>query len=110
MSTKPKRPPPRSPWDSPRLEPGEVAALKALRSGTANDGQQQTAYDVIVNVISGKGRLSFVGGEDGRRATDFAEGRRWVGLMVQEACEIVVPVNPRGAEPAMPSENSKRSE
>jgi hypothetical protein len=30
--------------------------------------------------------------------------------MVNAACEITVPVNPRGAEPPMPAENSTRSE
>lgn len=100
---KEKRPVPRAPWDSPMLEPGEIAALKALRSGVANEGQQRTAYAVIVDVIAGADRMSFVGTEDGRRATDFAEGRRWVGLMVREATGLVVTVNPRGAEPPMPA-------
>jgi hypothetical protein len=31
-----------------------------------------------------KPRMTFwAGGEDGRRATDFAEGKRWVGLQLR---------------------------
>ncbi len=82
---KPPRPKfqPDRPWQMPRIEDADIFALQAVASGTANDAQQRRAYDYIVRTLCDTDRMTFwPGGEDGKRATDFAEGKRWVGLQL----------------------------
>lgn len=69
----------RHPWDPLPLDDLEIRAIKALATGTASDGQQKRALDVIINKFCGTYDQSFRPGPDGHRATDFAEGRRFVG-------------------------------
>lgn len=60
----------RWPWDQVHLEHHEVSAIKAI---------PEAAFAVILKV-AGIDLMSFAsGGEEGRRASDFAEGKRWVG-------------------------------
>ena len=54
-----------------------LAAIKAFEAGKANEGQQKAAFEWIVNKLCDTHALSF---RDDQRATDFAEGRRSVGL------------------------------
>ena len=62
----------------------EDHALQAITSGTANTTQQQRAYEYVVRTLCETDRMTFwPGGEDGRRATDFAEGKRWVGVQLR---------------------------
>lgn len=96
------------PWDLVDLTPSELASVKAVADGVAEPEQQRIAYRTIVFKLCGVDRLSFtvLGGEDGRRATDFAEGKRWVGNTIRN--DIVnrdYPVNPRGAPPPMPDQS-----
>jgi len=62
-----------------------VGALRAIATGTANAGQQATAW-AWIQYVTGVGEyadLSFrPGGQDGERVTAFAEGRRFVGLQL----------------------------
>jgi len=62
-----------------------VGALRALATGTANSGQQATAW-AWIQYVCGVGEyadMSFrPGGADGERLTAFAEGRRFVGLQI----------------------------
>jgi hypothetical protein len=69
----------RDPWDPLPLDEAEIRAIKALASGTASEGQQKRALDVIIHKFAGTYDQSFRPGPDGHRATDFAEGRRYVG-------------------------------
>lgn len=63
-------------------------AVRALRDGTANDIQQKIAFQWIVRDVARHYDQSFhFGGEDGRRASDFMEGRRFVGLQVLKLLE-----------------------
>ncbi len=83
---KPSRPKsqPDRPWQMPRVEDADIFALQAVAIGTANDAQQQRAYKYIVRTLCETDRITFwPGGEDGKRATDFAEGKRWVGLQLR---------------------------
>lgn len=75
---------PDRPWQMPRIEDGDIFALQALAKGIANEGQQRRAYDYIVRVLCETDRMTFwPGGEEGRRATDFAEGKRWIGVQLR---------------------------
>lgn len=67
------------PWDPLELDEYEIRAIKALATGTASDAQQKRALDVIINKFAGTYDQSFRPGPDGHRATDFAEGKRFVG-------------------------------
>jgi hypothetical protein len=75
---------PEHPWQSPRLDDAVIFALQAVAKGIANDEQQRRAYEYVVRVLCETDRMTFwPGGDDGRRATDFAEGKRWVGLQLR---------------------------
>jgi len=54
-----------------------LAAIKAVHAGRALEGQQKEAFEWIINKLCDTYALSF---RDDQRATDFAEGRRSVGL------------------------------
>ena len=83
---KPARPKsqPDRPWQMPRIADADIFALQAVASGEANAAQQQRAWDCVVRILCETDRMTFwPGAEDGRRATDFAEGKRWVGLQLR---------------------------
>jgi hypothetical protein len=94
------------PW-SPvtKFEDADVFALQAIAAGNASAGQQQRALAFIREAICEDRRLSFMpGGEDGRRASDFAEGKRFVGIQIQRFLNMTpTRINTRGAPPAMPA-------
>jgi hypothetical protein len=72
----------RWPWDQVQLEIHEVSAIKAI---------PQAAFDAILKV-AGIDQMSFAsGGEEGRRATDFAEGKRWVGATLRTIRNMKMP-------------------
>jgi hypothetical protein len=80
---RPKSQPDR-PWQTPHIEDADIFALQAFAKGIANNAQQQRAYDYVVRVLCETDRMTFwPGGEDGKRATDFAEGKRWIGLQLR---------------------------
>ena len=71
-------------WQFPKIESADIFAIQAVARGIANEGQQQRALDYIVRVLCETDRMTFwPGGEDGKRATDFAEGKRWVGVQLR---------------------------
>lgn len=87
------------------FEDADPFALQAVAAGNASSAQQQRAIAFIRNVICEGERLSFwPGGEDGRRATDFAEGKRFVSIQIRRFLNMrPATVSSRGAPPAMPS-------
>lgn len=99
---------PKLPWDLVDLSATELASIKAVSDGVAEPEQQRIAYRTIVFKLCGVDRASFtiLGPDEGKRATDFAEGKRWVGNTIRN--DIVnreYPVNPRGAPPPMPDQS-----
>lgn len=75
---------PDHPWQLAATTDADVFAIQAIAKGIANAAQQQQAYDYVVRVLCETDRMTFwPGGEDGRRATDFAEGKRWVGVQLR---------------------------
>lgn len=60
----------------------DTMAIKALAAGKANEGQQKRALDWIIKTLCGTYDLSWRPGIDGARVTDFAEGKRHVGLQL----------------------------
>lgn len=79
-----------APWKPPKFEPQDAAALQALERGNATPDQQKRALNWIVNGACATYDLSYRPGDDGRRDTDFAEGRRFVGLQVVKLLKIKI--------------------
>jgi hypothetical protein len=56
-----------------------IMAVRAFHEGKASRGQQMLFRYWLLNAVCRVDDMSFrIGGEDGRRATDFAEGKRYV--------------------------------
>lgn len=71
-----------APWKPVKYEPADAAAIQALAKGNATPDQQKRALAWIIKNCARTYDLSYRPGEDGRRDTDFAEGRRSVGLQL----------------------------
>ena len=77
------------PWQPARCTKADISAIKALSNGTANPEQQVRALKWIVEDAAMYYDLSYSpGGEDGRRDTDFAEGRRYVGGQIVKLTKL----------------------
>jgi len=75
---------PSAPWLFPAIDNADIFAIQAVAQGRANEGQQIRAFDYIVRVLCETDRMTFwPGADDGRRATDFAEGKRWIGVQLR---------------------------
>jgi len=81
-----KTPPrPRWPWDQVELEPHEISAVKAIANTLP------AAWSALEK-ITGVDAMSFTaGGQDGERATNFAEGKRWVGRTLRQIRDMKMP-------------------
>ena len=66
----------------------DVSAIQALVNGTASPEQQKRAVDWIIQQAAGLYEMSYRPGEDGRRDTDFAEGRRFVGSQIVKMTKL----------------------
>lgn len=71
---------PPEPWMPVEWQPADVMAIKGLADGTASKDQQQRALQFIITNVCQTYDQPYRGGEDGRRNTDFACGKRSVGL------------------------------
>lgn len=83
-------------WQPAAYDKYDVAAIQALATGTANDQQQLRALKWIVE----KACLTydqpwFPGGAEGARATDFANGKRAVGLQIVKLTKLDASKLPR---------------
>lgn len=93
------------PWKPPKWEKADAAALQALQHGTASPDQQKRALRWIIEMGAGTYDMSFrPGGDDGRRDTDFAEGRRFVGLQVVKLLGLNLSALPNDEPRADPAE------
>lgn len=83
-----RRGPALNPWEPYQLRKADCIALKNLEAGNASERQQKHILDLLLN-ISGVRDLEFrPGGDDGRRASDFASGKRFVGLQIVKAVTL----------------------
>ena len=81
-----RKPPPGAAYSPPLYEKEDVAAIQALARGEASAHQQAHALKYIVEVVAGVHDLSFR--PHSARETDFAEGRRFVGLQVTKLTKL----------------------
>jgi hypothetical protein len=79
------------PWHPALYDESITGAIKALASGTANDGQQRKALDWIVHTLCGTYDLSYRPGDAGERDTAFAEGKRHVGMQIVKMTKLTTP-------------------
>jgi len=78
------------PWQLPPIENADIFALQAVAKGIANEGQQRRAWEYVVRILCATDLMTFwldpvrnLSGVDAQRATDFAEGKRWVGVQLR---------------------------
>lgn len=99
---------PTMPWQvGGQPEPADIYAVQALAQGRAGEAEQHRVW-AFLQRFCGCGRMTFYpGGEDGRRATDFAEGKRFVGDQLRRFSRMTpVTTDARGAPPPMPGETA----
>ena len=72
-----------------------IYAIRAWAEGKANSDQQKIAFQWVVREASRHFDQSMhLGGEDGRRCTDFMEGRRFVGIQILKMLQPEVTPRP----------------
>lgn len=71
-----------------------VYAIRALHDGKATDSQQKLVWDWLM-YVTGQDDISFRPGEDGRRETDFAEGKRFVGQQIRKMLDPALTPRPK---------------
>lgn len=79
---------PNGPWAPVDYETADAAAIQALDRGDATPEQQRRALKWLIEKACGTYDLSYRPGEDGRRDTDFAEGKRFVGSQVVKMLKL----------------------
>lgn len=79
----PAPPGPPEPWHNHKFEIADAQAVQCLARGQASPEQQMRVLALVINGICGTYDLSYrPGGRKGARNTDFAEGKRYVGLQL----------------------------
>ncbi len=69
-----------APYVPPKYEKKHVASWQAITQGKATEHQQKLFAEYLVYILCGTYDMSYrPGGEEAKRDTDFAEGRRFVG-------------------------------
>ena len=76
-----------APWKPAKWEYADAHSIKALARGDANPDQQKRALKWIIENAAGTYDLSYRPGESSRD-TDFAEGRRSVGLQIVKVLKV----------------------
>lgn len=74
------------PFHPAEYEKADLYAVKAMWDGTANGNQQRRGLEWILNNVCATYDLSFR--PDSQRVTDFAEGKRFVGLQIVKAVKL----------------------
>lgn len=93
------------PWVMEQVPSQTLYAIQAVAEGRASSLQQMVAWFFIIDVLCKTDRMSFFhGGEDGRRATDFSEGKRWIGSQLRRLQKIKPEFQDLTREPPLPPE------
>lgn len=87
-----------APWKAAKFEDADVFAIQALAKGNATIHQQKLALDWIVKNACKINDLSYRPGAEGSRDTDFAEGKRYVGLQIVRLIEYKIGARPNSEE------------
>ena len=80
-----------APWLPAKWEPADATAIQALYRGDADSEQQRRALRWITEAACGLYEFAYhPGSEDGRRETDFALGRQYVGHQIRKLNGLAV--------------------
>ena len=79
-------PRPSDPWHPAEYEDADVAAFNALARGEATPEQQVRSLRFIVEQVARYYDISFH--PENQRATDFAEGKRFVGAQIVKLTKL----------------------
>lgn len=95
---------PKWPWQLPPIEDPDIYAIQAFEQGRAGVPEQRRVW-AFLQRFCGVDRMTFYpGGEDGRRASDFAEGKRWIGDQLRRLSRLTpTQISSRGEPPPMPA-------
>lgn len=73
-----------NPWEPPQYDDDVIYAIRAFHSGSANEGQQKLVWRWF-QYACGSDDISFrPDDKGGQRATDFAEGKRFMGQQLRK--------------------------
>jgi hypothetical protein len=88
------------PWGAG--DPEIVMAIRAFKDGVANQTQQLTAWKYLMFVTGASEEFADMSyrpdEKGGRRATDFAEGKRFVGTMLRKLLRPEFTPKPQSTE------------
>ena len=91
------------PWFPPDHDEEVVNAVRATQHGNANSAQQQTFWRYLMYVTGASEEFADLSfrpeDKGGTRATDFAEGKRFVGLMIRKLLRAEFTPKPQAPEP-----------
>lgn len=109
--------PKKDPWLPPDLTDDVIWAIRAFSKGNAGEGQQRMVWNYLM-YLTGTGDqyndLSFRPGVEGMRATDFAEGKRFVGLQLRKPLHPALTpkgktdIETKSDNPAKPAQRPKK--
>lgn len=77
-----------APYLPTQWENADALAIRRVAAGTANAVEQQRAMGWILRCSRFNDLAYHPGGEDGRRATDFALGMAWVGRQIAKLINV----------------------
>lgn len=80
----------REPWDFPDFSEREVRLIQALHRGDATPEMQRDALAYIINVAAATYDMPYRPGDSGRRDTDFACGKAFVGQTLVRMTKILL--------------------
>ncbi len=98
------------PWLPPAHSPLVVEAIRSFQQGKANAAQQGIAWNYLMYMTGCSdefnGMTFYPDDKGGRRASDFAEGKRFIGLMIRKL--LRPEFTPQPPTPAAPQTIQKR--
>jgi len=77
------------PWKPDDYEPADITAIQQVLQGTASEEMQKRAMAFIIETLCGTYQPSYRTGTEGRRDTDYAEGKRFVGLQIVKLQHLI---------------------
>lgn len=81
----------REPWMPVEFDKADANALQALERGEADADQQKRALWWVINkACMNYDQTFYPGGDEGRRLSDFAQGRRFVGLSIVKLLKLAL--------------------
>ena len=78
------------PWDFPDFTERDVRLIQAIASGTATPEMQRDAFKWIIEVGAATYDMAYRPGDNGRRDTDFACGKAFVGQTLVRMTKILL--------------------